>query len=127
MRSTERERGNETCFNPPPRRGRGGIGATVQFGVIFSGFNPPPRRGRGGMRAGLPQIAASLRVSIRRRVVDAAECHDRKLRPQAAYVFQSAAASWTRRNVFRPPTTHRVHQFQSAAASWTRRNAGAVH
>ena len=59
-------------FNPPPRRGRGGIGVGSGGYAVPARFNPPPRRGRGGM-AKLQELPKAVQVSIRRRVVDAAE------------------------------------------------------
>src|SRR5487761_1891439 len=62
-----------TCFNPPPRRGRGGMFSDHPPPTESTSFNPPPRRGRGGM-LGTEFLRYIGRVSIRRRVVDAAEC-----------------------------------------------------
>src|SRR5487761_1368206 len=62
-----------TSFNPPPRRGRGGMPAQCIELVVHRRFNPPPRRGRGGI-LGTEFLRYIGRVSIRRRVVDAAEC-----------------------------------------------------
>ena len=86
------------CFNPPPRRGRGGMRRVTPRRPTRSCFNPPPRRGRGGMPSVLSR-AAAIGVSIRRRVVDAAECRSAAGR-EDALLFQSAAASWTRRNTY---------------------------
>src|SRR5487761_1275798 len=113
--------GSAAGFNPPPRRGRGGITpgdaslgvccwfqsaaaswtrrnwASPQDAKNVVCFHPPPRRGRGGM---WPCVTEN----------------------DSTDVFQSAAASWTRRNrvTFHGPLP--VTVFQSAAASWTRRN-----
>ena len=84
-------------FNPPPRRGRGGIQHRLQGQNRRQGFNPPPRRGRGGILAGLGF-------------------------DHLAHRFQSAAASWTRRNTIATISLKLKKVFQSAAASWTRRN-----
>ena len=59
-------------FNPPPRRGRGGIWRPVRKSAPGTRFNPPPRRGRGGIIVGT-RVSPCWSVSIRRRVVDAAE------------------------------------------------------
>ena len=107
-------------FNPPPRRGRGGIRSTCGAGPGSRSFNPPPRRGRGGI--GSPRHSLPLEpVSIRRRVVDAAESWTASI-ASFSWWFQSAAASWTRRNGRGVGWLPLHSAFQSAAASWTRRN-----
>ena len=108
-------------FNPPPRRGRGGIVVKSSYGATFYGFNPPPRRGRGGIRPSsestLPPAAfQSAAASWTRRNAN------RTTRTTVVYVFQSAAASWTRRNYLIRVVRSMRESFQSAAASWTRRN-----
>ena len=130
-------------FNPPPRRGRGGMTRRRNYLRQRACFNPPPRRGRGGIVSPVA-LSASGQVSIRRRVVDAAESCALIVATESV-AFQSAAASWTRRNGHASPTfpdpdvsirrrvvdaaewyswlaVGHLHMFQSAAASWTRRN-----